>query len=274
MNYRRRPFARLKCSDDARNSARSNLRAAKNGNGEQYLALIAHYVDLSQTFFSCSFTTEPAEKRTARMIQLLKGLWQNLRYAERLSDFEFMLAQALIESSPEQDSAVPQEALTAKLGTLPPQTRFAILAHYCGNWPLRWVALAMRIKVPALHRLLCQARCELCDLSWESLAREERTCLEAISAALEQSPNIRTNQTLSKSTQAYPRVLKIKAQWLELRSDLVELRLRHAEDQASYQQLLTQTLTTTNENDMQRPPVMDRLLNSLHFSRHERIKVY
>jgi hypothetical protein len=272
MNYRHRLFARLKCSDHTRNTARANLRAAKDGNGEQYLVLIAHYVDLSQTFLRCSFT-EPAETRTARIIQLFKGLWQNLGYAERLSDFEFMLAQALIESSSKQNPAAPQEALSTKLCNLSPQTRFAVLAHYCGNWPLRWVALAMRIKAPALHRLLSETRCELCDINWESLNGEEQTCLEAISAALDQSPNIHTNQTLSKSTQAYPRVLKIKAQWLELRSELVELRLSHTADQASYQQLLTQILTTTTDNCMQRPPVVDRMLNSLHFSRHERIQV-
>ena len=272
MDYIRRPFDRLKRSDHARSVARSNLRAAKNADREQYLALAANYIDLSQTFLGCSFD-EPAAERTTRMTRLFQGLWQNLPYAERLSDFEFMLAQALIESSPEKGSLASPEPLIVKLRQLAPSTRFALLAYTCGNWPLRWVALAMRIKGPALHQLLSEARCTLCDISWESLALEEQNCLESISVALDQAPNVRANLALSKRTQAYPRIMTIKAQWLELRTELVELRLRQTSEQERYEHLLTNILSTTADKAMQRPALVDRMLNTLHFSRHDKIKV-
>jgi hypothetical protein len=272
MDFIRRLFYRLKRSDHVRKAARSHLKTAKNADREQYLALAANYIDLTQTFSGCSFA-ESTEERMARMTQLFNGLWQNLPYAERLSDFEFMLAQALIESSPEQGSVTSPEPLVTKLRLLSPQTRFAFLAYTFGNWPLRWVALVMRIKAPALHRLLSEARCELCGISWESLAQEERDCLEAISVSLDKSPNVRANKSLSKRTRAYPRVMEIKAHWLELRPELVEVRLRYIPNQDAREQLLTNILSAITDESMQRPALVDRMVNTVHFSRHAKIKV-
>jgi hypothetical protein len=131
----------------------------------------------------------------------------------------------------------------------------------------------MRIKAPALHRLLSEARCELCSISWESLAQEERDCLEAISAALDTCPTVRANKSLSKRTCAYPRVKEIKAHWLELRPELVEVRMRYVLDQQDREQLLSNILDATAEESMQRPALVDRMVNTVHFSRHSKIKV-
>jgi hypothetical protein len=273
MDYIRRPFDRLKCPDHARKAARAQLKAAKHTDQQQYLTLAANYIDLAQTFLACSLN-EATEDRSLRITRLFTGLWQNLRYAERLSDFEFMLGQALIDSCPEEsDSAPSPEPLIGKLQQLPPQSRFAILADACANWPLRWIALAMRTRNSALHRQLCKARCALCQIEWDSLPPEEQNCLVAISAALDQNPNIRTNQALSQRTQSMPRVMQIKAQWLELRSEMVELRLRQTPAPNIYQQLLTSILRATTDEPMQRPALVDRMLNTVHFSRHETIKV-
>lgn len=272
MGFIRRLFYRLTHSSNARKAARSLLKTAKTEDREQYLALAANYVDLAQTYYGCSFS-EPVEARMARVTQLFLGLWQNLRYAERLSDFEFMLADALIESTSEQPAITSKEALVTKLRLLSPQTRFAGLAYAFGNWPLRWVALAMRIKSGPLHHLLSEARCELCGVSWESLADEERACLVAISASLDKSPNVRANKALNKRARYYPRVNEIKAQWLELRPELVEVRMRYTPSQDEREQLLKNILAAIAEAPMQQPPFVDRMVNSLHFSRHTKIKV-
>ena len=184
-----------------------------------------------------------------------------------------MLAQALIESTSDQALTTSTEALVIKLRMLSPQSRFAFLAYAFGNWPLRWIALVMRIKPVALHRLLSEARCELCSISWESLAHEERDCLEAISAKLETCPDIRANKSLSKRSSAYPRVKEIKAHWLELRSELVEVRMRYALNQCEREQLLSNILDAITDSSMQRPAFVDRMVNTVHFSRHSKIKV-
>jgi hypothetical protein len=62
-------FGWLKRSDPARKAARSQLKAAKRGDREQYLALASNYIDLAQTFLGCSFA-EPTELRIARVTQL------------------------------------------------------------------------------------------------------------------------------------------------------------------------------------------------------------
>ena len=272
MSNIRRFYGWLKRSDPARKAARSQLKAAKRGDREQYLALASNYIDLAQTFFGCSFA-EPTELRIARVTQLFNELWQNLPYTERLSDFEFMLAQALIESTSDQGITTSTEALVNKLRRLSPQSRFVSLAYAFGNWPTRWIALVMRIKQAALHRLLSEARCELCSISWVSLAHEERDCLEAISAKLDTCPNIRANKLLCKRSSAYPRVKEIKAHWLELRSELVEVRMRYTLNQGGREQLLSCILDAIADSSMQRPALVDRMVNTVHFSRHSKIKV-
>lgn len=272
MGNIRRFFGWLKPSDPARKAARSQLKAAKRGDREQYLALASNYIDLAQTFFGCSFA-EPTELRIARVTKLFNELWHNLPYSERLSDFEFMLAQALIENTSDQGLTTSTEALVIKLRMLSSQSRFALLAYAFGNWSPRWIALVMRVKAPALHRLLSEARCELCSISWESLAGEERDCLEAISANLDTCPDIRTNKSLCKRISAYPRVKEIKAHWLELRPELVEVRMRYVLNQGEREQLLSNILDAIADRSMQRPALVDRMVNTVHFSRHSKIKV-
>jgi len=272
MSNIRRFFGWLVRSEPARQAARSQLKAAKRGDREQYLALASNYIDLAQTFFGCSFA-EPTELRVARVTQLFNELWQNLPYSERLSDFEYMLARALIESTSEQGLTTSTEALVIKLRMLSPESRFAFLTYAFGNWPTRWIALIMRIKQPALHRLLSEARCELCSISWESLASGERDCLEAISAKLGTCPNIRANKSLFKRSSAHPRVKEIKALWLELSSELVEVRMRYVLNQGDREQLLSNILDAIADSSMQRPALVDRMVNTVHFSRHSKIKV-
>lgn len=272
MGFTRRFFDWLKRADPARKAARSHLKAAKRGDREQYLALAANYIDLAQTFFGCSFS-EPTGLRMARVTQLFNELWQNLPYAERLSDFEFMLAQALIDSTSDQKLTTSKNALVTKLRLLHAPSRFAFLAYAFGNWPLRWIALVMRIKSPALHRLLSEARCELCSIGWESLSTEERDCLEAISAKLDTCSTLRVNRSLSKRMSQVPRVKEIKALWLELRPELVEVRMRYILNQEDREELLSNILDATTAEAMQRPALVDRMVNTVHFSRHSKIKV-
>jgi hypothetical protein len=270
MGFIRGLFYRLTHSNKARMAVRSLLKTAKTENREQYLVLAAMYIDLANTYYGCSFS-EPLENRSARVTQLFLGLWQNLRYAERFSDFEYMLAAALIESTSEHHAITSSRPLVTKLRLLSPQTRFAYLAHAFGNWPLRWIALVMRFKSPQLHQLLSEAHCELCGVSWESLANEERSCLVAISASLAKKPNVLANKELHKRTRYYPRVNEIKAQWLELRPELVEVRIRYTLSQDEREQLLANILAAIAEAPMQQPQLVDRMMNSVHFSRHAKI---
>ena len=272
MDYLRRPLERLTRCDTRRKTARARLKAAKNADHEQYLALVDDYIDLAQTYLHGS-AIESSEQRIATMTRLFTGIWQNLPYAERLSDVEYMLSQALIASAPAASSASSPDALLGKLRQLPPQARFALLAYHSLNWPIHWLTLALRIKAPALHLLLCHARCEICAVSWDSLAVEEQDCLVAISATLEQSPNLQTNQTLHQKSQAYPRIMRIKAQWLELRPELVELRLRNSLSPSARQHLLANLRRSTRAHAMQQPALVDRIINSVQFSRHDAIQV-
>ena len=204
--------------------------------------------------------------------QIFTSLWEQIKYAERLSDFEYMLAQTLIDNTPDGPIS-SQEALVTRIRMLNPQVRFAFLAIELDQWPVRWVALVLRIRTQKLHRLLAEARCELCGISWESLAREERDCLEATSAGLEACLNVKANKALAKRISAYPRVSKIKAQWLELRPEIVEVRHRYLPSTEQNEAILRQILLGIADISMRKPPLADRLVNAVHFSRHKRINV-
>ncbi|MGZ0654730.1 hypothetical protein ACWPKO_16065 [Coraliomargarita sp. W4R53] len=263
---------RLTYATPERKASRAHLKKAKAGDSEAYLALAANYLDLALVYFGGCLRENP-ETRYARVEQVFTALWQHLPYAERVSDFEFMLASALLENAPNHGSIASSEALVTKLRLLAPKNRFAFIAYEFENWPLRWVALLMRIRPRALHRLLSEARCELCGISWESLSEEERECLEAISISMNESPNLRANKALICRVSTFPRVTEIKALWLELRPELVEVRHRYLPQPIDREQLLDHILKAIKTAPMTRPPLVDRVVNTLHFARHVKIKV-
>lgn len=272
MSSLRSYLFRLTHATPERKASRAQLKLAKTGDTEAYLALAANYLDLSLVYFG-GCLREPAQTRFARVEQVFTGLWQHLPYAERLSDFEYMLADALLENAPNNGTITSPQALVTKLRLLAPKNRFAFIAYEFENWPLRWVALLMRIRPRALHSLLSQARCELCGISWQSLATEERECLEAISISMDESPNLRANKELCRRIATFPRVSEIKAQWLELRPELVEVRHRYLPEPTDREQLLGSLLKAIQTAPMTQPPLMDRVVNTLHFARHAKIKV-
>jgi len=263
---------RLTYSTPERKANRSHLKLAKSGDTEAYLALAANYMDLSLVYFG-GCIHEDYWTRFARVEQVFVALWRHLPYAERLSDFEYMLASALLDNAPNHGAITSQEALVTKLRLLAPKNRFAFIAYEFESWPLRWVALLMRVRPRALHHLLSEARCELCGISWQSLAEEERECLVAISFSLDKSPNLRANKALSRRVSNFPRVSEIKALWLELRPELVEVRHRYLPEPVDREQLLSNILIAVQTEPMNQPPFVDRVVNTVHFARHAKIKV-
>lgn len=268
----RRFCLRLTHSSPERKASRALLRASKKGNPEQYLGLASHYIGLVQAYYG-NCLHEPSKTRMARTCQVFVSLWQHIRYAERLSDFEYMLASALIDSRLDDGPIVSQEPLVIRIRMLSPKVRFAFLANELDQWPIRWVALVLRIRSWRLHQLLAEARCELCGYSWDSLAAGERKCLQSISASLDKCPNLKLNKALATQINAFPRVAEIKAHWLELRPELVEVRHRYLPTPKQNEDILRQILRGISEASMLQPPIVDRLVNSVHFSKRSRIKV-
>jgi hypothetical protein len=271
-NNLRLHYMRLIHASPERRASRALLSNAKKGDFEQYLALASHYVGLVQAFYGNTLH-EPAETRMARTGQLFIALWHNLRYAKRLSDFEYMLAEALINSGLDDGPIISPEPLIMRIRMLSPRVRFAFLANELDQWPVRWVALVLRIRSRHLHQLLAEARCELCGFSWDSLSEGEQSCLQAISASLEYCPKLKHNIALCKRIHAYPRVGEIKAHWLEMRPQLVEVRHRYLPPPAEDAAILRHILSGITETAMVQPRLVDHLVNSVHFSRRSQIKV-
>lgn len=265
-------FFRLTHCTPERKARRALLMAARKEQPEQYLALAANYADLAHAYFGNSLH-EDRQIRHARVEQIFVALWQHLPYTERLSDFEYLLASSLIENTPVDGPIHSENPIVTRIRLLAPRVRFAFLAYEFERWSSRWVALVMRSKPKALHRLLSEARCELCGVSWDSLHQEERDCLEAVSASFDACPNLRLNKALAEQVGSHPRIAEIKAQWLELRPELVEIRHRYIPNQQEREATLEGILAEISRKPMQRPALVDRMVNTLHFSRHAKIRV-
>ena len=272
MNSLRNFLFRWTHTNPERKANRSLLKKAKNGDVESYLVIAANYLNLSLVYFGACIH-EDYRRRHARVEQVFVALWQHLPYSERLSDFEYMLANAILENTPQSGGITSPEALVVKLRLLAPKNRFALIAYEFEGWSLHWLALLLRIRPRALHSLLSEARCELCGISWESFDEEERECLEAISAAMDKSPNIRTNKALSRRVASHPRISEIKALWLELRPELVEVRHRYLAETAYREEVLGNILKAVKIAPMNQPPLVDRFVNTVHFTRHGKIQV-
>jgi hypothetical protein len=264
-------FFRLTHATPERRASRRHLKLAKTGDTEAYLALSSNYLDLALVYFG-GCLHEDLDLRLARVEDVFKAVWQHLPFAARLSDFEYMLANALVQSIPASATILSPEALVTKLRLLSPNNRFALITYEFENWPLRWVALVMRHRPRAVHRLLSEARCELCGVSWESLSEEERGCLEAISISMDLSPNLQMNKTLGMRLKAYPRVRRIKALWLELRPQLVEIRHRYLLETNDREKLLANILKASQSVSINQPRLVDRVVNRVHFKRHGEIR--
>lgn len=272
MDGLRRIITLLNLSNPERSAQRAHLKAAKGNDPENYLALAANYSQLVNLYFGVS-SDEPDPSRDERSRQLFAQLWQQLDYAERLSDFEYMLTCALLHSSPQLPLPHSSDPLRLSAQQLPPVARFALLAYELENWKFERLAMILRIRPAALHRLLSQARCALCGIEWSTLAKEEQACLENISRALDARPNLRANRALSEQVSQFPRVSEIRAEWLSLRPELVEVRCRYEFSPCAREALLKNIYDAIELLPMERAPLMDRVLNTVHFSRHRQIKV-
>lgn len=265
----RRFLTRARHRHPARTARRNLLKTAKTRDCEAYLALAAYYIDLACVFFGASFP-EPDASRRSRVARLFLSLWQNLRYAERFTDFEQMLARALMESEAQTASTDSPNPLVTQLRHLTPRTRFAFLTYELEKWPLSDIARVLRTRMACLHRMLSEARAELCGFSWGSLTEEERDCLEAVSYCLDQSPNLRSNRALRNHLKTLPRVAQIRSDWLELRPELVEVRLRYIPSQEAREDLLRELYAAIENAPMERPPLVERVVNTIHLPRPAR----
>lgn len=272
----RRSWGRVLQTRRERAAGRAYLKeACLHHSREAFLALAARYINLvylDSLAVSAVADTPPRE----RIIRIFSRLWQHLRYAGRLSDFERMLARTLTGNAPSGKTAaasLESNAPLLRLGGLAPLHRFVYITYELEKWPLGWVALAVRLRPSRLHRPLAAARCELCDISWESLEPTERDCLEVLSASFDNHPDLRGMRALSHRFREVPKVAGIKAQWLELRSEMVEQRLLALPEDGERERILHEILEAISQESMYRPALFDRLVNSVRFSRPPRIQV-
>ena len=74
-------------------------------------------------------------------------------------------------------------------------------------------------------------------------------------------------------TANYPRIYSIRGHWLELKSDLVEVKMRYKPDIVNREDILKNLLELTNQTSVIRPAIVDRMVNTIHFSRQRKIKI-
>ncbi len=262
------PFRHLRRIQHLRDIPRVQLRywlkVGSRGDKKAYLSLIRCYINLVLEYLYFSgFEVEEERREVARKI--FHGAWSRLQYANRVSDFEYLLFRILILHSAPIESI--RDSLARQIANLPPYQRFALVAREMEDWHPYWIGLAGRVKPKTISQWLKDSRCLLAHLESQDLCSRNRRVLKGVSRSFDRDLSDSKKLKLARHLEEYPRVKAFKSEWLELRCALIELRqdLRLPdEDQETF--ILELGMRLTADSFIQ-PLLIHRIFNFLRFNR-------
>jgi hypothetical protein len=251
----------------ARNAAprpalRKQLRLATQGDHHAYLSLVDHYLNLVVEYLYLN-GGGPISEVSDKAQRLFFRLWELLPYTSRLSDFERMLALALIGEK--GSSSTSQNALMSKIMRIRPYFRFLLITNEMENWHRHWIGLASRLKTKDLHDFILNMRCEMCGIDTSLLLNEERHCLNEICLDLESPFNLKKRAAMCAWIKQYPKIKNFKARWLEKKCELVELRQEIRLSNNDSKRFIQALGSNLHSAKILQPQWVDRIFNTIHF---------
>ncbi|MFW5883031.1 MAG: hypothetical protein ACOCVG_01555 [Verrucomicrobiota bacterium] len=249
----------------SRRERRQSMRAAARGDRSAFLGLTRAYLPLAAEYLALSGYADSAE-REAALVRLFAELWTRVSYAQRLSDFERMLAEALIQT-PAQE--LDECGLAAQVSSLDSRNRFLLVAHELEDWPLRWLGLATGLKVEDLRARMVRLRCYFAGLEPASLDDRGHHALHCIASTIGQPLTLKQQAHLCETVRQSEAVKEFRANWLEVRCDLIErrqdLRGELEQRQADILHGIANAITYA---EPRRPRIVEQVANRLAFSRY------
>ena len=251
--------------DLCRNKVRSLLKKSGDRNPCAFTQAAACYNEfLSEYFYLLGFTSVDARLEEIR--STLLRCWQYAPYIRRVSDFERFL-QIQLERSAHVPSLDLPESSYRTINDLNHTQRFLLVARNYQNWSYRALHLATRIKKSEITHALTKMKCVLTGFDPEELTDSEWELLLQVNDLIEGELKTREIRAIEKAIAKRPLILKFKADWLQFRCGLAEIKeqmLIRPERIEQFKESLTQDLDSI---PVKQPKLRDALINQISFTR-------
>jgi len=251
--------------DLCRNQVRSLLRKSGERNPCAFTQAAACYTEfLSEYFYLLGFTSVEARLEQIRATYL--RCWKYTPYIRRVSDFERFL-QTQLERLPTVPSLKLPEETYHRINDLDHTQRFLLVARNYQNWSYRALHLATRIKKSEITHALTKLKCVLTGFQTEKLTDSEWSLLLQVNDLIEGELKTREIRAIEKAIAKRPLLLKFKADWLQFRCGLAEIRdqmLISPEEATQFKESLSEDLRSI---PVMHPKLSDALINQISFTR-------
>ena len=255
----------------SRGDLRKQLRKAAKGSQEAFEQVTRHYLDFITEFLVVSgYHEEDQLRRYSR--EVLHNIWLRSSYIRRVSDFErqlfIFLKQIPVNVAPFQN------LLTQRLVMLNSLQRFLVVGRDLESWSTKNLSLATRVAKYELSKPLYDAWKILVGFKTSGLDFNTNECMERVIENMEGTLDHAQQQRLYKKLKENPTASQFKADCLNMRCELVELRQNARWDQDTKDAFIAELLEDISTIKPLKPELGERLKNQvsfqcLHMETHE-----
>ena len=246
----------------SRSDIRKQLHQAAKGNSRAFQKVADHYLDFITEFLVVSGYHEEDRIRSYTR-NIFHNLWLRIAYIRRVSDFErqlfIFLKQLPVNVAPFQD------LLTQKLVMLNSLQRFLVVGRDLESWTSKNLSLATRIPKQELSNPLFGAWKILVGFKAADLDFATNACMEKVVEDMEGALDNGERQRLCRKVKANAVASQFKADCLNLRCELVELRQNARWETGYRQNFFSELQEDLGQIEPLKPELHELLKNQVSF---------
>lgn len=246
----------------SRGILRKTIRLAGRGDRYAFKAVADPYLNFVTEYLVVTGYHDSDRIRSLTR-KIFQNLWQRIAYTRRVSDLErqlfIFLKQIPVNVSPFQD------LLTQKLVMLNALQRFLLVGRDLENWNSKNLSLASRLPKQDLSQPLYDAWKILVGFKKADLDFTTNECMQKVVESMEGGLDAYQQKRLCRKVKENATVSAFKADCLNLRCELVELRQNSRWDAKEKKQFFEELLEDIALITPAKPDLVERFQNQLSF---------
>ena len=246
----------------SRGTLRKHLRKAAKGDTQAFKVVADHYLNFITEFLVVSGYHED-ERIQGYSREVFHNIWLRAAYIRRVSDFErqlfIFLKQIPLNVAPFQD------LLTQRLVMLNSLQRFLVVGRDLESWSTKNLTLSTRVPKYELNKPLYDAWKTLVGFRSTELDFNTNECMEKIVENMEGGLDHSQQRRLCKKIKENTTASEFKADCLNLRCELVELRQNARWDQETRGRFIEELIEDIATIEQLTPEFGERLKNQVSF---------
>ena len=246
----------------SRGQLRKQLRKAAKGDTQAFEGVADHYLNFITEFLVISGYHEE-ERIQGYCREVLHNIWLRSSYIRRVSDFErqlfIFLKQIPINVAPFQDLLIQRLVMLNSL------QRFLVVGRDLESWSSKNLSLATRVPKYELRKPLYDAWKVLVGFRLSNLDFNTNECMEKVVENMEGALDHSQQRRLCKKVKENAKASAFKADCLNLRCELVELRQNARWDHETRSQFMQELLEDIATIEQLQPELSERLKNQVSF---------